>query len=79
MNEDEDIPLGTIHMIGGPNHLDLENKIREKIRMIKQMHEVFSVQSLAKKLRQTVIEPGSITCTKVDLERVQHPHSEPLE
>ncbi|GFY90652.1 MBOAT (membrane bound O-acyl transferase) family protein [Actinidia rufa] len=37
--EDEDLPLGTIHMIGGPNDPSLESKIRNKIRMIRQMHE----------------------------------------
>ena len=35
MEEDEDLPLGTIHMIGGPNHLDLENRISRKIQMIR--------------------------------------------
>ena len=30
---EEDIPLGIIHMIHGPNHPDLENKIRGKIRI----------------------------------------------
>ena len=72
MDEDEDLPIGTIHMIGGSNHLDLENRIRGKIRMIKQMYEVLSVQSPAKKTRQTTTELGSIIFTKVDLERVQH-------
>ncbi|GFS42094.1 hypothetical protein Acr_00g0078070 [Actinidia rufa] len=38
--EDEDLPLGTIHMIGGPSHPSLENKIRSKIRMIRQMYEL---------------------------------------
>ncbi|GFS35059.1 hypothetical protein Acr_00g0037570 [Actinidia rufa] len=38
--EDEDLPLGTIHMIGGPNDPSLESKIRSEIRMIKQMHEL---------------------------------------
>ena len=28
IDEDEDLSLGTIHMIRGPNHPDLENKIR---------------------------------------------------
>ena len=42
------------------------------------MSEVLSVQSMAKKLRQTISELGSITFTKADLERVQHPHSDPL-
>ncbi|GFS30010.1 hypothetical protein Acr_00g0009670 [Actinidia rufa] len=37
--EDEDLPLGTIHMIGGPNDPSLESKIRSEIRMLKQMHE----------------------------------------
>ena len=35
--EDEDLPIGTIHMIGAPNHLDLESNIWGEIRMIKQM------------------------------------------
>ncbi|GFZ19655.1 hypothetical protein Acr_28g0003600 [Actinidia rufa] len=38
--EDEDLPLGTIHMIGGPNDPSLESKIQSEIRMIKQMHEL---------------------------------------
>ena len=35
MNEEEDLPLDTIHMIGGPYYPDLENRIRREIRMIK--------------------------------------------
>ena len=31
MDENEDPPLGTIHMIGGQNHPDLKNNIRGKI------------------------------------------------
>ena len=46
--------------------------------MIKQMYEVLSVQSPAKKLRQTTIEPGNITFTKANLEKVQHSHSDLL-
>ena len=43
------------------------------------MYEVFSVHLLAKKLRQATSELGRrITFTKADLERVQHPHSNPL-
>ena len=38
--EEKDLPLGTIHMIGGLNHPDLENKIWGEIRMIKQMNKV---------------------------------------
>ncbi|XP_057489425.1 uncharacterized protein LOC130775292 [Actinidia eriantha] len=38
--EDEDLPLGTIHMIGGPNDPSLENKVQNEIRMIRKMHEV---------------------------------------
>ncbi|GFZ21894.1 hypothetical protein Acr_29g0010560 [Actinidia rufa] len=38
--EDEDLPLGTIHMIEGPNDPSLESKIRNEIRMIRQMHEL---------------------------------------
>ena len=26
--EEEDLPLGTIHMIGGPNYPNLDNRIR---------------------------------------------------
>ena len=46
--------------------------------MIRRMNEILSVQSTAKKPRQTMSEPGSIMFTKADLERVQHPHSDPL-
>ncbi|GFS41376.1 hypothetical protein Acr_00g0073960 [Actinidia rufa] len=36
---DKDLPLGTIHMIKGPNDLSLENRVWSEIRMIRQMHE----------------------------------------
>ncbi|GFS43551.1 hypothetical protein Acr_00g0085730 [Actinidia rufa] len=49
--EDEDLPLGTIHMIRGTSDPDLENKIRSEIRMIRQMHEVLSIQSMPKKMK----------------------------
>ena len=65
-------------MIGGSNHQDLENRIRGEIRIIRQMNEVLSVQSMAKNPRQMISKLGSITFTKVDLERVQHPHADPL-
>ena len=70
LDEEEDLPYGTICMIGGPNHPDLENKIQGEIRMIKQMNEVLSVQSAAKKPRYVISELESITFTKADLERV---------
>lgn len=78
MDGEEDLPLRTIHIIGGLNHPDLENKIWGEIEMIKQMHEVLSVQSPAKKPRQAVSKPGSIKFTRVNLEKVQHPHSDTL-
>ncbi|GFS40881.1 hypothetical protein Acr_00g0071010 [Actinidia rufa] len=56
----------------------LENRIRGEIRVLKQMYEVLSIHSLAKKPMKEMIEPGSITFTKADWERVQHPHSDPL-
>ncbi|GFY97538.1 hypothetical protein Acr_12g0000790 [Actinidia rufa] len=76
--EDEDLPLGTIHMIGGPSHPSLENKIRSEIRMIRQMHEVLSVQSMPKKMKAAEAERECITFSRADLERVQHCHSDPL-
>ncbi|GFS32686.1 hypothetical protein Acr_00g0024030 [Actinidia rufa] len=76
--DEEDLPLGTIHMIGGPHHPELENRIQGEIQMIKQMYEVLSVYSSAKKSRTVASELESITFTKTDLERVQHPHSDPL-
>ncbi|GFY85504.1 hypothetical protein Acr_04g0002420 [Actinidia rufa] len=76
--EDEDLPLGTIHMIGGPNDPSLESKIRNEILMIKQMHEVLSVQSLPKKIKTAETERECVTFSRADLERVQHPHSDPL-
>ncbi|XP_057490953.1 uncharacterized protein LOC130776722 [Actinidia eriantha] len=76
--EDEDLPLGTIHMIGGPSHPSLKNKIWSEIRMIRQMHEVLSVQSMLKKMKATEAERECITFSRADLERVQHPHSDPL-
>ena len=42
---------GIIHMIGGSNHPNLENRIRGEICMIRQMNEVLSIQSTAKKPR----------------------------
>ena len=78
MDEEEDLLLGTIHMIGGPNYPDLKNRIRGAIPMIRQMNEVLPVQSMAKKLRQMISKQGSITLTKTDLERVQRPHANPL-
>ena len=42
------------------------------------MNEVLSVHSLAKKLRQTAIEPGNIMFTRANLKRVQHLHFDPL-
>ncbi|XP_057463825.1 uncharacterized protein LOC130753666 [Actinidia eriantha] len=74
--EDEDLPLGTIHMIRGPNDLSLGNRVRSVIRLIRQMHKVLSVQLLPKRLRTAEIEKECITFSKADLERVQHPHSD---
>ncbi|GFS33863.1 hypothetical protein Acr_00g0030950 [Actinidia rufa] len=76
--EDEYLPLGTIHMIGGPNNPSLESKIRNEIRMIRQMHEVLSVQSLPKKMKAAETNRECVTFSRADLERVQHPHSDPL-
>ncbi|GFS37062.1 hypothetical protein Acr_00g0049520 [Actinidia rufa] len=76
--KDEDLPLGTIHMIGGPNDPSLESKIRNEIRIIKQMHEVLSVQSLPKKIKTAETEKECVTFSRADLEKVQHPHSDPL-
>ena len=78
VNGEEDLPLGTIHMTEGPHHPNLKNRIQGEIRMIKQMYEVLSIHSSAKKPRTTVTKLGSIAFTKADLERVQHPHSNPL-
>ncbi|XP_057509141.1 uncharacterized protein LOC130791829 [Actinidia eriantha] len=74
--EDEDLPLGTIHMIGGPNDPGLENRVRSGIRIIKHMHEVVSVQSLPNRPRTAYVEKECITFSKANLERVQHPHSD---
>ena len=63
INELEDQPLHTIHMIGGPHHPDLENRIQGEIQMIKQIYEVLLVHSSAKKMRITAMGPGSITFT----------------
>ncbi|GFZ00954.1 hypothetical protein Acr_14g0005890 [Actinidia rufa] len=76
--EDEDFPLGTIHMIGGPNDPSLESKIRSEIRMIKQMHEVLSVQAPPKKIKTAETERDCVTFSRAELERVQHPHSDQL-
>ncbi|GFZ19343.1 hypothetical protein Acr_28g0000480 [Actinidia rufa] len=72
--QDRDLPLGTIHMIEGSNYPDLEIRIRRKIRIVRQMHEVISVQPTAKKPRQGFTKPGRITFTKGRV--TQHPHTE---
>ncbi|GFS32725.1 hypothetical protein Acr_00g0024210 [Actinidia rufa] len=77
-DEEEDLPLGTIHMIKGPHHPDLKNRIWGEIRMIKQMYKVLSVHSSTKKMKTSATEPGSITFTKTNLKRVRHSHSDPL-
>ncbi|GFS42838.1 hypothetical protein Acr_00g0081980 [Actinidia rufa] len=46
--------------------------------MIRQMHEVLSVQSLPKKMKVAEAKRECVTFSKIDLERVQHPHSDPL-
>ncbi|GFZ05322.1 hypothetical protein Acr_17g0008940 [Actinidia rufa] len=69
-DEEEDLPLGHIHMIGGPHYPNLKNRIRGEIRMFKQMHEVLSVQSPAKKSRVIAVEPMSLMFTKADLEKL---------
>ncbi|GFS36376.1 hypothetical protein Acr_00g0045620 [Actinidia rufa] len=76
--EDGDLPLGTIHMIGGPSDPNLENKIQSEIRMIRQMHKVLLVQTLSKRTKMTEVERECVTFSKVALERVQHPHSDLL-
>ncbi|GFS29238.1 hypothetical protein Acr_00g0005930 [Actinidia rufa] len=38
VGEYDDLPLGTIHMMGSPHYPDLKNIIQGEIRMIKQMH-----------------------------------------
>ena len=43
MEEEEDLPLDTIHMIGGPNYPDLKNRIRGEIWMIRQINEILLV------------------------------------
>ena len=75
---EKDLSLGTIHMIMGPNHHDIENRIRGEIHITRQMHDVLSIQPVAKKPRQGLFEPRSITFDKVDLKLVQHPHSIPF-
>ncbi|GFS30822.1 hypothetical protein Acr_00g0014350 [Actinidia rufa] len=75
---EEDLPLGTIHMIMGPNHHDIENRIRGEIHITKQIHDVLSIQPVEKKPRQGLFKPRSITFNKVDLKLVQHPHSDPF-
>ena len=59
VSDEEDIPLGTIHMIGGPHHPNLENRIWGKILMIKKMYKVFLVHAPSKKLRSAASEWGT--------------------
>ena len=77
-DEEEDQPLRTIHMISGPRDPDLKNRIKGEIWVLKQMYEVLSVYSLAKKPSKETTKSGSITFTKANLKRVQNPHSNPL-
>ncbi|XP_057491387.1 uncharacterized protein LOC130777131 [Actinidia eriantha] len=42
------------------------------------MHEVLSVRSMPKRMKEAEVEKDCITFSRVDLERVQHPHSDPL-
>ena len=46
--------------------------------MIRQMNEVLSVQSTAKKPRQSIFKSGIITFIKADLNMVQHSYSDHL-
>ncbi|GFZ19462.1 hypothetical protein Acr_28g0001670 [Actinidia rufa] len=60
---EEDLPIGS------PHDPELENRIRMEIRIVKQMNEVLSVQPEAKKSRQGLTEPRSMTFTKADVRR----------
>ena len=46
--------------------------------MIRQMNEFLLVQTVAKKPRQIESKPGSITFSRADFKRVQHPHADLL-
>ncbi|GFY80801.1 hypothetical protein Acr_01g0006100 [Actinidia rufa] len=74
---EEDL-VRTIHMIGGPNHPNLENMFRGDNRIVKQMDEVLSVHPMVRMPRQGLSEPRSVTFTKADLKRVHYPHNIPL-
>ncbi|GFY96858.1 MICOS complex subunit, putative [Actinidia rufa] len=75
---EDDFPIGTINMIGGP-HMTPSLKIgcRGRFRLSNKCMGPLSQQA-AKKPKQSSPEPGSITFTRADLERVQHPHNDPL-
>ena len=40
---EEDLPLETIHIIGGLKHPDIEIRIRGEIHILRKMHKVLSV------------------------------------
>ena len=54
---EEDLPIGTVHMVRGLNHPNLENMIKGDIRIIKQMDKVLSVHPAMRKPRQGLSEP----------------------
>ncbi|GFZ11260.1 hypothetical protein Acr_22g0006580 [Actinidia rufa] len=56
----EDLPLGTIHMIRGPNHPDPRRDLHHHTN-------VPSMQPLAKKPSQGLFDPGSNAFTKLEL------------
>ena len=65
-------------MIGAPYNPEMENRIWWEIRIVKQIYEILLVHPLEKKPKNSSFEPGSITFTKADLEKVQHPRKDPL-
>ena len=67
---EDDLPIDTIHIIEGLHDPKLENRIWGEIRIVNQMHEVLSIQSLAKKPKKSSPELGNITFTNANLEWV---------
>ncbi|GFS42021.1 hypothetical protein Acr_00g0077750 [Actinidia rufa] len=58
----------------GPNHPDLENRIWERFTSFYKCTR-FSRSNNGEEAKARQFEPGSITFTKANLERVQHPHN----
>ncbi|GFZ01188.1 hypothetical protein Acr_14g0008230 [Actinidia rufa] len=70
-----------IETIEGPTEAGRRQRRQQTQRMKTcpwQMHEVLSVQAPPKKIKTAETERDYVTFSRAELERVQHPHSDPL-